>query len=178
MLKNLLMYRLVLFNALSFYGLFVAYQMGWLHKIVEADASGIVYAISALFIVVLLSTFRQGWKVSKYINQIKAAHWIDDGFAKRIAGQKRLHKLTHIDRAAGWMTTLGLIGTVVGFILAFMGINMDLVGSASGVQQIATQLVTGMGTALVTTLVGACAGLWTEVNYKMIVTPARVILED
>ncbi len=176
MLNHLLLYRMLLFNAVGFFGLYVAYDLGYIHDVIEADASYIVYAIAALFTMVWASTCIQAVKVSRYINQMKLSTWVDRPDLE--VGAKRLWKIAHIDRAAGWMTTLGLIGTVVGFIMAFQNISIELVGDASGVQALATQLVSGMGTALVTTLVGAVAGLWTEVNYKMIVTAARVVMEE
>ena len=174
MLNHLLLYRMLLFNAVGFFGLYVAYDLGYIQDVIDADASYIVYAIAALFSLVWGSTVRQAIKVSRFINDYKAENYWHD----YKTGAKRLWKIAHIDRAAGWMTTLGLIGTVVGFIMAFQNISIELVGDASGVQALATQLVSGMGTALVTTLVGAVAGLWTEVNYKMIVTAARVVLEE
>lgn len=167
MLKNLLLYRLLIFNMLGAAGLYMAWGLGWLEQIWEADASRISSVITVLFLLVLSSSLIQGWKVAKAMNAEK------DGMLLYVMdAEKRLLKIAHIDRAAGWMTTLGLIGTVVGFIIAFMSIDMELIGSAEGVQQLAAQLVSGMGTALVTTLVGAIAGLWTEVNFKMIKTVA------
>ena len=175
MLKNLLIYRLLLVNLAGLYGLFFAYQQGWVEAIYNADASYITGVITFLFVLVTASAFIQAGKVGKYINQVKVGiPWAYTA----LDSIKRLHKLAHIDRAAGWMYTLGLIGTVIGFMIAFNDIDMSLIGDASGVQTLAAQLISGVGTSLVTTLVGAIFGLWTEVNYKMIVTAARVISEE
>ena len=178
MLKSLLLQRLLIFNVMGFYGVYLAHQMGWLVQVWGADISKLSSAIVVLFLLILGSTFVQGWKVANSVNIVRtrgAAYW-DNAFL--VVCKKRLLKIAHIDRAAGWMATLGLIGTVVGFIIAFMGIDMNLVGDASGVQQLAAQLVSGMGTALVTTLIGAIAGLWTEINYKMIQTMAASVVEE
>ena len=60
--------------------------------------------------------------------------------------------------------TLGLIGNVVGFIIALQNIDTGSLGSAEGVQKVAASLLAGMGVAFCSTLVGAVAALWTSVN--------------
>lgn len=57
--------------------------------------------------------------------------------------------------SAGAMTALGMIGTVIGFLLmlggAFKGINL---GDVKAAQQVISDMAVGMATALTTTLVG------------------------
>jgi flagellar motor component MotA len=60
--------------------------------------------------------------------------------------------------------TLGLIGNVVGFILALQNIDTGSLGTAEGVQKVAASLLAGMGVAFCSTLVGAVAALWISVN--------------
>ncbi len=62
-------------------------------------------------------------------------------------------------RAVNWlaeeMLTLGLIGTVVGLIMAFSGLDPSTSASVTGAKAMVETLVAGMGVALYTTLVGA-----------------------
>jgi hypothetical protein len=73
-------------------------------------------------------------------------------------------KTAHLERVEVWLVTLGLIGNVVGFILALQNIDTGSLGSAEGVQKVAASLLAGMGVAFCSTLVGAVAALWTSVN--------------
>lgn len=66
----------------------------------------------------------------------------------------------HLERAEVWLVTLGLIGNVVGFIIALQHIDTSALGSAEGVQRVAASLLAGMGVAFCSTLVGAIAALW------------------
>ena len=75
-----------------------------------------------------------------------------------------LGKTGHLERAEVWLVTLGLIGNVVGFIIALQNIDTGSLGSAEGVQKVAASLLAGMGVAFCSTLVGAVAALWISVN--------------
>lgn len=73
-------------------------------------------------------------------------------------------KSGHLDRTEVWCVTLGLIGNVVGFILALQNIDTGSLGTAEGVQKVAASLLAGMGVAFCSTLVGAVAALWISIN--------------
>ena len=75
-----------------------------------------------------------------------------------------LGKTGHLERVEVWLVTLGLIGNVVGFILALQNIDTGSLGSAEGVQKVAASLLAGMGVAFCSTLVGAVAALWISIN--------------
>lgn len=75
-----------------------------------------------------------------------------------------LGKTGHLERVEVWLVTLGLIGNVVGFILALQNIDTGSLGSAGGVQKVAASLLAGMGVAFCSTLVGAVAALWISIN--------------
>ncbi|WP_202034451.1 MotA/TolQ/ExbB proton channel family protein [Rhizobium rhizogenes] len=69
-------------------------------------------------------------------------------------------RTAHLGRLEVWLVTLGLIGNVVGFIIALQHIDTGSLGSAEGVQRVAASLLAGMGVAFCSTLVGAIAALW------------------
>jgi hypothetical protein len=172
MLKGLLLYRFLIFNLCMWAATIFATLQGWMPMIYAGDASGISYIISALFLVVLASSFRQAHKISKDKDAVKA------GTSTSLDGRKRLSKITHIDKAAEMMSLLGIIGTIVGFIIAFHGLDASALIGAESVGQNIAQLMTGMGVALYTTLIGALAGGWTEINYHILKTSAEILTED
>ena len=69
-------------------------------------------------------------------------------------------RTAHLHRTEVWLVTLGLIGNVVGFLIALQDIDTSSLASADGVQQVASNLLAGMGVAFCSTLVGAIAALW------------------
>lgn len=88
-------------------------------------------------------------------------------FAVSIAGIF-LGKTSHIERVEVWLVTLGLIGNLIGFVLAMHGIDTGALGTAEGVQKVASNLLAGMGVAFCSSLVGAVAAIWISVNAWMI----------
>lgn len=172
MLKNLLLYRLGVVNLCMLAVWVFATIMGWTPLLYLGDASGITYIITLLFLVVLASTFRQAAKISKDKNAVKA------GTATSLDGRKRLLKISHIGKAADMMSLLGIIGTIVGFIMAFNGVDPASLASAEGVGTNVAHLMGGMGVALYTTLLGAIFGGWTEINHHILKVSSEILTED
>lgn len=69
-------------------------------------------------------------------------------------------RTTHLHRTEVWLVTLGLIGNVVGFIIALQDIDTGSLATPEGVQRVAASLLAGMGVAFCSTLVGAIGALW------------------
>lgn len=70
---------------------------------------------------------------------------------------------------ASFLPLLGLLGTVIGFMLAFGGdINPETMTDPEGFKQLVAQMLSGLGTALSTTLVGIVAYIWLEVSLRCI----------
>jgi hypothetical protein len=78
--------------------------------------------------------------------------------AVAIAGRK-----SHLPRVEIILVTLGLIGNVIGFVIALSGMDVSAVGTADGAQKVAVELLAGMGVAFYSTLTGAVLALWTSV---------------
>lgn len=74
----------------------------------------------------------------------------------------------HLERIEVWLVTLGLIGNVIGFIIALQDIDTGSLGTADGTQKVAASLLAGMGVAFCSTLVGAVCALWISVNAWML----------
>jgi hypothetical protein len=61
---------------------------------------------------------------------------------------------------------LGMLGTVIGFILAFSDVSAEGMMDPEGFKVIVGQMLSGLGTALSTTLVGLVCYIWLEVSHK------------
>lgn len=147
------------------FGSFWAWQGGWWGRLMTSDPSGISAGIVVLTLVVTLwcgvrarrlkhecapgSAWRSAYRHSHSRGAEQAAQHLGD--------------LTHGPHETAWWfagTTikLGLLGTVVGFIV-MIG-QIDLQGTdTSQIQALLAQMTKGMGIALVTTLVGLVGNL-------------------
>lgn len=66
------------------------------------------------------------------------------------------------------LVTFGLVGTVVGFIMALGQIDPSKVSDLEYLKTMVGFLLDGMGTALYTTLVGALGAVWLSFNHRLI----------
>ena len=75
------------------------------------------------------------------------------------------------NRLAAWLIVLlGLVGTVVGFIIALGQVNAANASDVNAIGGIVGTLIEGMGVALYTTLVGSVLNLWLAANYQLLAT--------
>ena len=80
-------------------------------------------------------------------------------------------RIRFISYIANLLILLGLIGTVIGFIIAVGGLGESLAGgqNLARVQTVLGQIVNGMGVALFTTLLGSIfGGIWLQLHYEML----------
>lgn len=142
-----------------------AWQRGWWGRLVDSDPSGISLGIVGLTLVVTLWC---GWRARRLAREcLPGSPWRSayrDSHARGAEqAAQHLGDLTHGSHETAWWfagTTikLGLLGTVVGFIV-MIG-QLDLQGTDTAqIQALLAQMTKGMGIALVTTLVGISANL-------------------
>ena len=124
------------------FGSVVAYQLGWWHALWDADITKISIGILGVFVVTMLLT----------------------GYISKNYQDKKSQALgNYVWFASEAMITLGMIGTVAGFLLmlgtAFS--NLDVTNIAN-VQAAIADMAIGMSTALSTTLVGLICSILTK----------------
>ena len=74
------------------------------------------------------------------------------------------------------MVILGLIGTVIGFIIALSGVNSNVASNPDEIGKMVTSLIKGMSVALYTTLAGSIFSVWLNICYQMLSNGANKIL--
>ena len=89
---------------------------------------------------------------------------------------KLTSRIAGVRQYANNLVLLGLIGTVVGFIMALSGVNPDTVGDVSSIAPMVSSLIQGMGVALYTTLVGSVLNIWLMLNCRLLETSAVSLL--
>jgi biopolymer transport protein ExbB/TolQ len=81
---------------------------------------------------------------------------------------KLMARTAAVRNIAGTLVVLGLIGTVIGFIMSLSGVKPEVASDAKAIAPMVTNLITGMSVALYTTLVGAVLNIWLMANYHVL----------
>jgi len=69
-----------------------------------------------------------------------------------------------VDYTRTFLVFLGLIGTVIGFMLALSGVSVEAAATPESSASSVASLISGLNTAFGTTLVGAVSSLWLGIN--------------
>ncbi|UCH76262.1 MAG: MotA/TolQ/ExbB proton channel family protein [Rhodospirillales bacterium] len=95
----------------------------------------------------------------------------DSGSRGIAASQLKLvlsNRISVVYHMSNSLVLLGLVGTVVGFIIALSGVDPEAAGDVDSIAPMVAELIHGMSVALYTTLVGAVLHLWLKINYLML----------
>lgn len=177
-MKNLLAYKLIILNVLALVWVVTTdFQSSWLRQMFFSDTTRINYGTAMLFAIVLFLSVRAGLEINGRFTFWR--RYVESDHLERpsIRGDMWVKNLDWIDRAAGWMLFLGLIGTLYGLMLSLSAVNTGNLGSTEGIKQIAVQMLAGLRIELSTTVIGALAALWTEINYTLIKHDAGILAD-
>ena len=145
---------------LAFTGILVGFtffpsQDGWPELYVK-DATKLSFVIAAIFLGMSSYCGFLTWKMSRYLD----------------APEKKQDSLIKIKSGAesGWFTsdlclTIGMAGTVIGFIMMLSGFAKVDVTDTSTVQGLIKSLGVGMSTALYSTLTGLICSALLKIQY-------------
>ncbi len=192
--KYLLILRFSLVNIMGLVFLFVAYSQGFIQKAIYADITNVILIIFILFLIgFLLSAFRTFW-ISKQLNYLSTNTKNNDSlsyeYKKKIKGLdassrsnlassiriKLANKINFIKFIANTLVILGLIGTVIGFIIALSGVDGSVSNNPEEISKMITTLIQGMSVALYTTLVGSICSVWLNICYQILSTGTNKLL--
>ena len=156
--------------AMAGLALFTAWWLhthGWWRELVTGDPSGISVAIVGLSVAVTGWCGRRAWLLQQQAAPGSAWRraWRDEhARAPDEAGQLLAERSHGPHETAWWFAAaaikLGLLGTVVGFIVMSAQIGRMPSFDLDQVQNLLKQMTAGMAIALYTTLVGLIANLW------------------
>lgn len=185
-----------LFVVLNLFGCalaYIAHLKGWVDLVLGRDESSISVVIAAVGAFGLLLCFGATLRLN---------HYFDDLSKDLSSGGNRFERYltislrsqsdavyaleTHLARKMGWigfvgtlLPSLGLLGTVVGLIIALDYSRFEDVESISEViDELFKQMGTGVGVAFLTTLVGMLGWLWHKVNVQILENESLRIVEE
>ncbi|HEX6012099.1 MAG TPA: MotA/TolQ/ExbB proton channel family protein [Geminicoccaceae bacterium] len=186
--RYVLVLRAILINSVALAFAVIAWLQGLVAPIFATDSTYLTHLIVAVFVVGLVTCLRRIVQVSRELNAVKEgrpapgtragqfltqARGTDSQGRASLAGALRLKlssRIAGVRQFANNLVLLGLIGTVVGFIMALSGVDPDTVGDAAAIAPMVSNLIEGMGVALYTTLVGSVLNIWLMLNCRLLET--------
>lgn len=184
--RSVLFLRFALLNVLAFALLGAAWRQGYIDTVVQSDRTYLSVIIFLVFLVGLCLCARMIWRTSfeldclngdAGINAPGIAHLVATFSGKsaesrtNLSGTVRLqlaHRISVIRHLANTLVLLGLIGTVLGFIIALSGVDPDRASDVNAIAPMVSTLIQGMSTALFTTLIGSILNVWLMANYQIL----------
>jgi hypothetical protein len=181
-----LLFRFLVINLVAFGLLGAAYLQGYVEAVLVSDQTYLSVAIFGVFLgglglcAALVTETSRELNHAKDFDPLRPSRTADylaairgrgassraiSGAALRLKLASRIGVVRHI---ANSLVLLGLIGTVIGFIIALSGVEPQLASDVSAVGPMVATLIGGMSVALYTTLVGAVLNLWLMVNYHLL----------
>ena len=187
-LAYLLLLRFAILNIAALAILIFIWLQGWLDDIVTQDVTHISLVIVGVFIFGWLICLYKTIRCSHELNAIiepdqfgpSRAQWYID-LARQTSGESRgaiaeclrsrlYSRISVIRTVANNLIILGLIGTVIGFIISLSGVEAERVADVASVAPMVSTLIQGMSVALYTTLVGAVLHVWLTMCYQILAT--------
>lgn len=199
--RYLLILRFSLVNLVAGALLAAAYLQGWIAPIFRTDTTHLSHLIGVVFLAGLALC---AWRIVQTSRELNVAKEFDifapkpsralayitmvrgRGADSRMIAVQALrsrfaHRIAPVHHIANSLVVLGLIGTVIGFIIALSGVKPEVASDVGAVAPMVSRLIQGMSVALYTTLVGAVLNIWLMVDYRILAsgtaTLANTIIE-
>lgn len=186
----LLLLRFAVANIAGLALLGAAWLQGWVEAVVAGDRTGLVLVIAGVFAAGFALCAQRIWRTSRELNRAKAFDpaapapslaWrylaqvrgrSGDSRALAAAGLrlKLTSRIAAVRFIANSLVLLGLIGTVIGFIIALSGVDPQASADVAAIAPMVSTLIDGMSVALYTTLVGAVLNIWLTIDYRILAT--------
>lgn len=186
--RYLLFVRFMLANIVATTLLTAAYLQGWLDGLLGAYLKELSLLIFLVFLYGLILCGAKIWRHSVELNDLKAGtsdpasrigRYLNlrrkadfEGRAIQVDALrlKLTDRIVGVRNIANSLIFLGLIGTVIGFIIALSGVDPAAMTQVENVTAMVTTLINGMSVAMYTTLVGAVLHVWLNVSHRILVT--------
>ncbi|MGY0830996.1 MotA/TolQ/ExbB proton channel family protein [Azospirillum argentinense] len=184
--RYLLLLRFAVVNAAGFTLLAAAWAEGLIDPIIATDSTHLCLLIFLVFLAGLGLSAQRILRTSRELNRAKefdpsvpsrAARYLAevrgrDSGARSIAASSLKFKLSArigtVRQISSTLVILGLIGTVIGFIMALSGVDPEKAGDVAAIGPMVSKLIEGMAVALYTTLIGGVLNIWLNINIGLL----------
>ncbi len=186
--KHLHFVRFCLVNIVATALAAAAYFQGWIDGVLGAHLAELSGVIFAVFLYGLAQCGAKIWvqgveldgvaagtpdaesRVGRYLSHAEAGTAESRSIRAGALRLKLADRIVGVRHVANSLIFLGLIGTVIGFIIALSGIDPAAASEVENVQAMVSTLISGMSVAMNTTLVGAVLYVWLNLGHRILVT--------
>ncbi len=186
--RYLLLVRFVLINAVATAIAVAIYLQGWLDGMFVKNTIEFVALIAAVFIYGMILCSAKVWRTCAELDDIRSGTPAPESRAGKyfatiyqkspesrsigatVLRAKLTNRITGVRHIANALVLLGLIGTVVGFIISLSAVGPGGATDTDAIAPVIAQLINGMSVALYTTLVGSMLHIWLIVNHRLLTT--------
>ena len=156
MIKHTLFLKWWLFLSITLLGTLGLGQQGYLHLLWEGDTTKLSFVLLSIFTVMSGWCGYKTWTLSRFLDNGQTEDYL-------------VEKIEHL-MEVGWVPSdlclsIGMMGTVIGFIMMLSGFTNIDVKDMSTVQGLIKNLGVGMSTALYTTLTGLVCSALLKIQY-------------
>jgi hypothetical protein len=184
--RYLLLLRFAVINLIASALFCAAWIKGWVDLIMAGDSTHQVLLIAAVFAYglvrcggkILLTSIEINQlgnpraagssRVQKYLENFSRHDAQSRAISASALKMKLMSRIASIRHIGNSLVFLGLLGTVIGFIMALSGVDAQAAGDVDAIGPMVTTLIGGMSVALYTTLVGAVLNIWLMINYRLL----------
>ncbi len=184
--RYLLFVRFLLVNIVAAGLLAAVYFQGWLDGLLSSHLVELSVVIVLVFLYGFFLCGARIWRHGIELNDLQAGTPAPESWAGKYLAQtggavpesrsirmtvlrlRLTDRIVVIRNIANSLVLLGLIGTVIGFIIALSGIDPAAATEVENVAAMVSTLINGMSVALNTTLVGSVLYVWLIVNYGIL----------
>jgi hypothetical protein len=184
--RYVLVLRFALLNLVAVALVAAVWAQGWLDDMIATDRYHLVKLNVGVFLVGLGLCGNRIIRLSHDLNELKenannpgsragayqrATAGKDSQSRALIAESLKMKfgvRLGSIRHLANTIVLIGLIGTVIGFIIALSGVSAEAATDAQAIAPMVSTLIFGMAIALYKTLVGSVLNVWLMVNYRLL----------
>lgn len=182
--RYLLVLRFALLNLVAASLLGAVWMQGWLDELVRTDTTHLCAIIGLVFLGGLAQAGRRVVQTSVELNEVRlgagrspTGALVRDLQGRDAAGRAALvgllrlrlgNRIAGVRHVANTLVLLGLIGTVIGFIIALSGVDAAAASDVEAIGPMVSRLVAGMSVALYTTLAGSVLNIWLMLNYRLL----------
>ena len=156
-----------------FFGIFVLHRNGLLTLLLEGDKSYLSFAILSVW---LIATLRWLWLL--HWCQILGEKLTDKKISEESLQSRMERWLNHGWFAADLCLKIGLLGTIIGFILMLSPIRDLTAFDPANLQNALKAMSGGMAVALYTTLAGLASHILLRVQYQLLADQMHLMLNQ
>lgn len=169
--------QIIVFNTIILMICYMAWLQGYVTMAIAADPTHIIFIITTIVAITIGLSIKHAITIDQELFDISESVKKHKPYTPQTLRDRFALRYSFAEYAANLSVGLGLLATVIGYIVSFSGFSVDTVTSVANLVYAIVPALAGMGIAFYATLFGLAAAVWIETNI-LIVHRAIIKLYD